>query len=63
MILTKQAFPAEIRRIRRENNWSTKDLAARLNVSPRTVENWEQGHRVPTNALALINLFSEYPPQ
>jgi DNA-binding transcriptional regulator YiaG len=56
--LTPENFPAEIRRIRRQNNWSVKNLADQLGVSPRTVENWEQGRRVPTS-LALVNLFLE----
>jgi DNA-binding transcriptional regulator YiaG len=56
--LTPENFPAEIRRIRRQNNWSVKNLADCLGVSPRTVENWEQGRRTPTS-LTLINLFLE----
>lgn len=63
MNLTKETFPAIIRQIRHQQKWSVGDMARYLNVSPRTIENWEQGHRVPSNALALINLFSEYPPQ
>jgi DNA-binding transcriptional regulator YiaG len=56
--LTPENFPAEIRRLRRQNNWSVKNLADRLGVSPRTVENWEQGRRTPTS-LTLVNLFLE----
>jgi DNA-binding transcriptional regulator YiaG len=56
--LTPENFPTEIRRIRRQNKWSVKNLADRLGVSPRTVENWEQGRRTPTS-LTLVNLFLE----
>jgi DNA-binding transcriptional regulator YiaG len=62
MTLTPQTFPAEIRRIRRENNLSVKDLATLVGVSPRTIENWEQGHRIPRTGIGLINLFSQFPP-
>jgi DNA-binding transcriptional regulator YiaG len=56
-MITKETFPAEIKRIRRENEWTVKDLAEKLDVSPRTIENWEQGRRFPANAVALVNLF------
>lgn len=60
MTLTPETFPAEIRRIRREHNLSTGDMAARLGVSPRTVENWEQGRRIPKSGIALVNFFKKY---
>ena len=41
-------WPQHVRRIRAENCWSTKGLAAMIGVSHRTVEDWEQGRRRPS---------------
>ena len=35
--------PTEIKALRKARSWSVKDLAEACGVSPRTVENWEQG--------------------
>ena len=58
MNLTKENFPAEIRKIRRENNWTVRDMAKSIGMSPRTIEGWEQGRRIPINGIALVNLFT-----
>lgn len=36
-------LPLKIRELREDMGWTQKDLAGRCGVSPRTVENWEQG--------------------
>lgn len=38
----------EIRALRKKLDLSQKDLAKKLGVSKRTVENWEQGTRFPS---------------
>jgi len=54
--------PAEIRRIRRGLNASQTLFARFLNVSPNTVESWEQGARRPDQAaLKLLTIAKKYP--
>lgn len=43
-----------IRLIRREQGWSTKDMGDILGVSRRTIENWEQGIRKPSNPVRIL---------
>lgn len=45
-------YAAGIKAIRAKHGLSTADLAAIIGGSPRTVENWETGTRMP-NAAAL----------
>jgi putative transcriptional regulator len=54
--------PAEIRRIRLALNASQALFARFLNVSPNTVESWEQGVRQPDQAaLKLLTVAKKYP--
>ncbi len=54
--------PTEIRRIRLALNASQKLFARFLNVSPNTVESWEQGLRQPDQAaLKLLTIAKKYP--
>lgn len=47
----------EIVRLRRKHNASQKVFARLLNVSVKTVQSWEQGTRVPSDAaLKLLSL-------
>lgn len=46
--------PRDIKRLRARRQWSVKDLAERLGVSPRTVEGWEQGR--PMKQWAVVAL-------
>jgi DNA-binding transcriptional regulator YiaG len=55
MNITVETFPRIIKQIRAENGWNTKELAGRLNVSPRTVEFWEQGRPPAKYLIPLIN--------
>lgn len=45
--IPREAAPQTVRRLRAAAGWSTHDLAARLSRSSRTVEDWEQGRRLP----------------
>ena len=54
--------PTEIRRIRLALNASQALFARFLNVSPNTVESWEQGVRQPDQAaLKLLTIAKKYP--
>ena len=54
--------PAEIRKIRLALNASQTLFARFLNVSPNTVESWEQGVRQPDQAaLKLLAIAKKHP--
>jgi putative transcriptional regulator len=43
----EDSFSERLRMLRRERGWSQEDLAARLDVSPGSVGNWEMGPYLP----------------
>jgi transcriptional regulator with XRE-family HTH domain len=43
----EDAFSERLKMLRLERGWSQEDLAARLEVSPGSVGNWEMGPHVP----------------
>ncbi len=50
------------RRIRRRMGLSQTELARRIDVSPETIRNWEQGKRCPTGAArALLRVLDRAP--
>ncbi|MBM3461058.1 MAG: helix-turn-helix domain-containing protein [Armatimonadetes bacterium] len=53
-------FTAEdVRKIRASLNMSRAEFARFLNVSPRTIESWEHGHRTPKGDKArLLELYT-----
>lgn len=52
----------EIVKIRRRLNCSQSVFAMMLNVSPRTVQAWEQGMREPSDAaLKLLSIADKHP--
>ena len=47
---------------REKTGLSQIQFANKLHISPRTLQNWEQGRRYPTGAaMALINIIDKYP--
>ena len=44
----------DVRATRRAKKWSVAQLARAVGVSPRTVEDWEQGRRIPGGAARKI---------
>lgn len=54
----EESFSARLKLLRRERGWSQEDLAARLDVSPGSVGNWEMGpyepHAKTLNKLAAL---------
>ncbi|MCY3879349.1 MAG: helix-turn-helix domain-containing protein [Rhodobacteraceae bacterium] len=49
-------------RIRRRMGLSQTELARRIDVSPETIRNWEQGKRYPTGAArALLRVLDKAP--
>jgi len=59
----KPLKPAEIRRIRFALNASQALFARFLNVSPNTVESWEQGVRQPDQAALKLLTIAKKNPQ
>ncbi len=58
----KPLSPAQIRAIRRSFNVSQSVFAQIINVSPNTVESWEQGVRRPRQAsLKLLSIAHKHP--
>ena len=54
--------PPEITAVRENTGLSQTEFAARLHISPRTLQNWEQGRRYPTGpAAALIRILDAHP--
>jgi putative transcriptional regulator len=48
--------------IRLKNKLTQSEFAMMIGVSPRTLQNWEQGHRKPEGpALALLTIFKNDP--
>ena len=43
----EDAFSERLKLLRKERGWSQEDLAARLDVSPGSVGNWEMGPHTP----------------
>ena len=61
--LTRRELPEpDVRAIRDKLGLSQSQMAALLNVSKRTLENWEQGRRGPTGpAQALLRIMEREP--
>ena|SRR5437764_1443953 len=58
----KKMSPREIKEIRNALHASQVTFARLINVSPNTVESWEQGVRQPRQAaLKLLNIAQKYP--
>ena len=51
-----------IKEVREKTGLSQSEFAARLHISPRTLQNWEQGRRYPTGpAATLIRILNTHP--
>lgn len=49
-------------KMRTSNGMSQLDLASKLNISVRTIQEWEQGRRTPSGAaLTLVRIITEHP--
>ena len=58
----KPMSSSEITRVREKLNCSQAIFAMMLNISPRTVQAWEQGARTPSDAaLKLLNIAKKHP--
>lgn len=58
----KAMSPRDIARIRERLNCSQAVFAMMLNISPKTVQAWEQGSRVPGDvALKLLTIAKNHP--
>ena len=52
----------DIKLIRTKTGLSQQQFADKLNISPRTLQNWEQGTRNPTGAaVTLMRLLDKQP--
>jgi putative transcriptional regulator len=59
---TKPISASRVARIRRHLNFSQAMFARLLNVSPRTVQDWEQGRRVQSDAALKLLVVAEKHP-
>jgi len=58
----KAMSPNDIARIRQKLNCSQTVFAMMLNISPKTVQAWEQGSREPGDAaLKLLSIAKKHP--
>ena len=54
--------PSPARTIRKKLNLSQSDFAGLMGVSPRTVQDWEQGRRIPQGpAKSLLRIAEQHP--
>lgn len=51
--MTELEFP-NIKEVREKTELSQSEFAARLHISHRTLQNWEQGRRSPTGPAATL---------
>ena len=52
----------DIKEVREKTGLSQSEFAARLHISHRTLQNWEQGRRYPTGpAATLIRILDAHP--
>lgn len=52
----------DIKAIRAKTGLTQEQFANKLNISPRTLQNWEQGTRNPTGAtITLMRLLDKHP--
>ena len=52
----------DIKSIRSKTGLSQSDFAKKLHISPKTLQNWEQGRRTPTGpASVLMKLIDKNP--
>ena len=60
-----EIFSERIKELRLENNWSLRNLAERIDVSPVAISRWERGIRLPNienlKQLAVVfNVTTDY---
>jgi len=60
--ITERVVP-DVKRIRQRLGLSQKAFAQRLNVSVRTVQNWEQKRRFPTGPARVLLALCERQPE
>lgn len=54
--------PLDIRRIRKSYNLTQNQFAAMMGISVSTLQNWEQGRRVPEGpAMVLLQVADKHP--
>ena len=59
--ITELKLP-DIKEVPEKTGLSQNEFAARLHISPRTLQNWEQGRRYPTGpAATLIRILDTHP--
>jgi putative transcriptional regulator len=61
-ILTVETKP-DVKSIRSKFGISQRQFASMLGISPRTLENWEQGHRTPKGPARVLLQVAETHPE
>ena len=51
----------DVKAVREKTGFSQEEFARRIQVSPCTLQNWEQHRRTPTGAAALIRILDARP--
>ena len=52
----------DIKKVREKTGLTQIEFASRLQISARTLQNWEQGRRYPTGAtITLIRILDNHP--
>ena len=59
----KPISPARVYQIRKRLHFSQGMFARLLNVSPRTVQDWEQGRRAPSDAALKLLVIADKRPE
>lgn len=53
----------DVKKIREKTGFSQSKFATLIGVSPRTLQNWEQGHRHPTGPARVLLRLVQVDPQ
>lgn len=53
----------DVKAIRENLNLTQRQFATLLGISPRTIQNWEQGHRIPEGPARVLLMVAARNPQ
>ena len=61
----QENFKENLKTLRKENNFSQKDLAEKLNTTVKTISHWETGYSEPSTSqiVELCEVFAVNPDE
>ena len=61
----QENFKENLKTLRKENNFSQKDLAEKLNTTVKTISHWETGYSEPSisQIIELCQVFAANPDE